>query len=418
MNLDQVKIPADMRYQLAGLQFIDLKSLGFDPAINQLIETLKAEIITTIEPPVRQAELVIQGVDPAAFGPEMQEQLLDFIAKLVKTPQSQLHIANLTAGSVHLFIDMPAQAAFELKALALNRDHRFKQFGIKALKLIGDRKYVNISLGILTTTATIGFLKLLWLNIPSFFPSIFGATAGKVIVIASAVAFTAAAGITLASAPPISQQVTLISMPFTETNQSPAYTIIAEIPQLTGSDDPRVQAFNQRLDEIVKQKVDEKRQEFLQSNASPAFGSELKVTYQLVSQIADIWSLKLDISYYTAGAAHPGYESITVNYALGEGRELALGDLFLPNSNYLEVIANYCIAELNQQLREEFFDAFGAEPKPENYSNWNITPEGLLITFEQNQVTASAAGDVTVMVPFSELRTVIDPQGPLGKVLQ
>src|SRR6185369_3074554 len=71
VNLDQVRIPTDMRYQLAGLQFIDLQALGFDPAIQQLIETLKAELKLTVEPPVRQAELVIQGVDPAAFGSEM-----------------------------------------------------------------------------------------------------------------------------------------------------------------------------------------------------------------------------------------------------------------------------------------------------------------------------------------------------------
>jgi hypothetical protein len=237
MNLDQVKIPADMRYQLAGLQFIDLIALGFDPAIHQLIETLKAEIKITIEPPVRQAELVIQGVDPAAFGPEMQQQLLDFLSKLVQTPQSQLHIVNVAVGSVHLFIDMPEQAAFELKALALNRDRRFKQFRIKALKVVGDRKYINIALGVLTTAATIGFLQYLWMSIPSLFPSILGATAGKVVVIASAIALTTAAvGTAIRPDTPISQHVRLISVDFNETNQSPPYTITAEIPQLTGSD--------------------------------------------------------------------------------------------------------------------------------------------------------------------------------------
>ena len=423
MNLDQVKIPADMRYQLAGLQFIDLTVLGFDPAIHQLIETLKAEIKITIESPVRQTELVIQGVDPAAFGPEMQQQLLDFLSKLVQTPQSQLHIVNVAVGSVHLFIDMPEQAAFELKALALNRDRRFKQFGVKALKLVGDRKYINIALGVLTTAATIGFLQYLWMSIPSLFPSILGATAGKVVVIASAIALTTAAvGTAIRPDTPISQQVTLISVPLNETNQSPPYTITAEIPQLTGSDDPRVQAFNQRLNELVQNKVDAYRQDFLQNEAPPGFGSDLKVKAELVSQIADIWSLKLNIEFYTAGAAHPGGEIITVNYDLGAGRELALGDLFLPNSNYLEVIANYCIADLRKQLGE-FFTEFteveeqGAQPMAENYDIWNVAPDGLLITFEEYQVACCRATP-EVIVPYSELKAVIDPQGPLGNFLQ
>jgi hypothetical protein len=418
MNLDQVKIPADMRYQLVGLQFIDLKALGFDGAIHQLIETLKAELKITAEPPVRQVELVIQGVDPAAFGPEMQQQLLDFIANLVKTPQSQLHIANVAAGSVHLFIDMPAQTAFELKTLALNRDHRFKQFGIKALKIIGDKKYINISLGIFTTTATIGLLKLLWLKIPALLPSVFGATSGKVILIVSAVALTTAVGTgLLTSAPPVSQQVTLISVPFEETNQSPAYTLTAQIPQLTGSDDPRVLVFNQRLQEVVEKEAVYK-QEVLHFDLLPDAESSLDVGYQLVSQRAEIWSFRFDISSYQAGAAHPASYSITVNYDLDQGRELALDELFLPNSNYLEVIADYCSAELRR--REINFDFFseGAAPTPENYRNWNIASDGLLITFDQYQVGIGAAGTPTVTVPYSELQPLINPQGPLGKIVQ
>ncbi|HLO32293.1 MAG TPA: TIR domain-containing protein [Anaerolineales bacterium] len=413
VNLDQVRIPADMRYQLAGLQFIDLQALGFDSAIHQLIETLKVELKLTVEPPVRQAEIVIQGVDPAAFGPEMQAQLLDFIAKLVKTPQSQLSIANITAGSLHLFIDMPAQAAYELKALALNRDRRFKQFGIKALKLIGDRKYVNIALGVLTATATIGFLQYLWLSMPALFPSLFGVTAGKVILIAAAVAITTTVVTAITPEVPISQQVTLISVPFNETTQNPAFTITAQVPQLTGSNDPRVQAFNQRLNEIVKKEADAFRQEFPNLTAE----SSLDMKYELVSRVADIWSFKFDVSFDTAGAAHPGYESMTVNYDLGQGQELALRDLFLSNSNYLEVIANYCIAELSKH--EQPFEASGAEPKPENYHNWNITPDGLLITFDPGQVAPYMGGHMpTVLVPYTELQTVVDPHGPLGKILQ
>jgi hypothetical protein len=217
----------------------------------------------------------------------------------------------------------------------------------------------------------------------------------------------------------ISQQVTLISQPFKETNQTPPFTIASQTPQLAGSDDPRVTAFNQRLSELVTKEVDTFRQSFLQ-NTAPIVnnGSSLDVTYTLLSQIADIWSLKLDFSFYSDGAAHPGLYSITVNYDLGQGRELTLADLFLPNSNYLEVISNYCIAELSKQ---PFFDvpfSEGAKPTLENYRNWNITPDGLLITFDEYQVAPYAAGPQKVRVPYHELQTVINPQGPLGQLNQ
>ena len=215
----------------------------------------------------------------------------------------------------------------------------------------------------------------------------------------------------------ISKQVTLISQPSSETNQTPPFTITSQTPQLTGSNDPRLQAFNQRLSELVTKEVDMFRQSFLQNTApTVSNGSSLDVTYTLLSQIGDLWSFKFDFSFYSDGAAHPGLYSVTLNYDLAQGKEWALADLFLPNSNYLEVIANDCIAELSMQ---PFFEApfsEGAQPTPENYRNWNITTEGLMITFDEYQVAPYAAGPQKVTVPYSELRAVIDPQGPLEQL--
>ena len=161
------------------------------------------------------------------------------------------------------------------------------------------------------------------------------------------------------------------------------------------------------------------RQSFLQ-NTAPTInnGSTLDVKYTLLSQIGDLWSFKFDFSFYADGAAHPGLNSMTLNYDLGQGKELALADLFLPNANYLEAISKYSIAELSEQ---PFFDSSssnGAQPTPENYRNWNITPNGLMITFDEYQVAPYAAGPQQVRVPYSELRDLINPQGPLVQVTQ
>jgi len=222
---------------------------------------------------------------------------------------------------------------------------------------------------------------------------------------------------TVVSAGSLSQQVMLVSQPFDETNQTPPFTITAQTPQLTGSDDPRLTAFNQHASELVTKEVDAFRQSFLQ-NTAPIVnnGSTLDVTYTLISQIDELWSLKFDFAFYSDGAAHPGLYSITLNYDLGQGKELALADLFLPKSNYLKVITDYCLAELSKQ---PFFDpsfASGAEPTVENYRNWNITPEGLMITFDEYQVAPYAAGPQKVIMPYGALQSILDPQGPLGSI--
>jgi len=217
--------------------------------------------------------------------------------------------------------------------------------------------------------------------------------------------------------PSISQQVTLVPQTLTETNQDPPYTINAQIPQLMGSDDSRVTAFNQLLKDLVTKEADTWHESFQQVTVV-SNGSSLDETYTLISQIRDLWSLKFDFKFYSDGAAHPGLYSITLNYDLGQGRELALGDLFLPNSGYLEAIANYCVTELSKQpgFDEPFSD--GVKPTPENYDNWNITPDGLLITFDMYQVAPGASGPIQVLVPYDQLQTVIDPQGPLAGIVK
>jgi len=196
--LQPVKLPADIRYQLAGLQLIDVQKLGFDVAVARLIEDLKEhikKIAAAAEQTVRQVELVIQGIDISAFGPEKQEQLLAFIANLANTDRSQVKLESVATGSVHAFVSVPAGAAFELKTLALNRDLRFKQLGITSLRLDGDKKFVHVSLGKPLLAATIGPLAALWLKVPALFSPVLGATAGKALTLLLATAVLAGAGI-------------------------------------------------------------------------------------------------------------------------------------------------------------------------------------------------------------------------------
>ncbi len=197
LQLEPVKIPPEIRYQLAGQQVIDVQMLGFEKAVAQLIETIK-EHLKTLQPAVeaaaRQVELVIQGISLKDLTADKQEQLLDFLAQLSNSDRSQLQLANLAPGSVHAFVDMPVKSAYELKTLALNRDKRFKQFGVVSLRLDGDARFVNTSLGILTQTATIGLLQTIWLRIPPLLRSTFGATVGKILTVLLIVLVLAGAG--------------------------------------------------------------------------------------------------------------------------------------------------------------------------------------------------------------------------------
>jgi len=212
-----------------------------------------------------------------------------------------------------------------------------------------------------------------------------------------------------------SKSLTLVSAPIEESGASPAYTITAQIPQLAGVNDPRVAQFNLTMNLLIQNEIDRFRADVLANQpVTPIVaGSALDIKYTLVSQRDSVWSFKFDGYVYYDGAAHPISYSITVNYDLLQGRELSFDDLFLSSTNYLQFISDYCKAEL--ATRDIAFETFqiGADPLPENYQRWNLSDDGLLITFDVYQVAAYAAGPQTVLIPYADLRPVSNLNGVL-----
>ncbi|HEX7542326.1 MAG TPA: RsiV family protein [Anaerolineales bacterium] len=218
--------------------------------------------------------------------------------------------------------------------------------------------------------------------------------------------------------PPVSQGLTLTFTTISETSVSPVYTLTAQVPVLTGSNDPRVVQFNQQMEVLVQQEVDSFKQSLAGASDPPiAMGSFFDLKYSLVSLWSDILSLKFDVDTYYDGAAHPGHYSRAFTFDLATGHQVNLDQLFLPGTNYLQVLSDYCKTELAE--RDIAFDASvsGADPLPENYINWNISADGLVITFDVYQVAAYAVGPQIVTIPYAALAGIIDPQGRLAGFL-
>ncbi len=215
------------------------------------------------------------------------------------------------------------------------------------------------------------------------------------------------------------QQVRLDSVPWVEQGQPFGYRITAQVPVLIGSQDPRVTAFNEEMSAIVNKAADDFKQSLGNLPATPdSTASTFDLRYNLLSPPGNILSLKFDIQTYFTGAAHPGTTSRTVTFDLEQGRDILLGDLFVPDADFLTPIAKYCIDQLN--TRDIGFQGFelGATADSGNYRSWNVTPDGLMITFDEYQVAPYAAGPQTVVIPYEELAQLIRPDGPLATYLQ
>jgi Protein of unknown function (DUF3298) len=210
----------------------------------------------------------------------------------------------------------------------------------------------------------------------------------------------------------------LTSKVSTDESSDPKLSIEIAQPVLTGPTDPRIDHFNKAVEDLVSKAVSSFKKDLADLGRPkgtiepPLPGSFIGVSYTVFLATADLISIRFDINFYATGAAHPGLYSEVINYDLQGDRVLALADLFKPNSNYLQVLSTYS-ADVLKKADRLFFPE-GVEPKEENFKSWNITPEGLLITFDQYQVAPGAAGPQYVTAPYSALKAVVNPNGPIA----
>lgn len=227
-----------------------------------------------------------------------------------------------------------------------------------------------------------------------------------------------------------SSGVEVVARRINENSKKPKYEIDAEYPQLTGSGSPNYEKFNQTIRNLVTKKVSTFKADMASDAADPELelpadsaGSDLHVAYNIELARDDLISVMLEVGSYSAGAAHPNSHSEVINFDLKNGKLLSLADVFQPGSKFLQSLSAYCVADLRKQgkvggedsmLDDEWIQR-GAGPDAENYGSWTIGKKGLGIIFDAYQVGPYAAGPQHVFVPYSALKDMIKPDGPLGQ---
>lgn len=105
-----------------------------------------------------------------------------------------------------------------------------------------------------------------------------------------------------------------------------------------------------------------------------------------------------------AGQMHPINYYETINYDLEKGRPLTAADVF--RRGYLKIFSAHS-REYLKTTYEIFDDQWlneGTAARRDNFENWNLVPDGVLISFEDYQVSAHNFGQPELIVPYSRLR--------------
>jgi hypothetical protein len=130
-----------------------------------------------------------------------------------------------------------------------------------------------------------------------------------------------------------------------------------------------------------------------------------------------------------------------LNFDLKSGRALELADLFKPGTPHLQALSANSIADLKRQDEEEHRREvarvtgegkpagyagtrtpdstfqIGAGPEADNYRAWNLTADGVVAAFASCQVSACAAGEKEVLVPYSALQEILSERGPASRLV-
>ncbi len=224
-----------------------------------------------------------------------------------------------------------------------------------------------------------------------------------------------------------SSDVDVVARSVKENNKKLMYDIDAQYPQLTGGNNPNLEKFNQLARMVVMKSVagfkkDMAPEEGEGPRPEGSMGSDLGIGYTILLARDDLVSVQFDIGSYYQGAAHPNSHTETLNYDLKNGKQLKLADLFNPGSKYLQTLSTYCITDLKKQFKEKNAELLedqlkeGAAPTAKNYESWTITRRGLGINFDSYQIAPYAAGPQFVLVPYSALKDLIKPDGPIAQL--
>jgi Protein of unknown function (DUF3298)/Deacetylase PdaC len=213
-----------------------------------------------------------------------------------------------------------------------------------------------------------------------------------------------------------------------EVNKEKHYSVNGEYPQISG--DPRFDKFNREARNLIMKDMAAFKTAETSSEEEPTADlpeetqtSTLDIAYDIRYATDDLISVEFGEGQYSRGAAHPNSATAVLNFDVRNGKKLSLADLFSPNSKYLDVISGYCIKALqdkakkdNEEMSTSDLIKSGASARPDNYRAVAITKKGLWVTFDPYQVAPYAAGPQYVLVPYSALKDIIKPNGPIGNL--
>ncbi len=225
-----------------------------------------------------------------------------------------------------------------------------------------------------------------------------------------------------------SQKINYETKSYKDSSTVKRYHVSVNYPKVVGFKDTHIQ---DKINSIIQTEIKKVSDDFIKEMEDwdltdiPAdFGSEFDCNYSVSYSQDNIFSFAFDIYTYFAGAAHPYSYSYCMNLDLERVKVMDFALMFRDENTGLKKLSDYCFKELKKRndtediCTDDEWLKEGTKPDPENYRSISIELDGLLVIFNAYQVACYAAGPQTVLIPYSELKGILNPNGPLSSFIK
>jgi hypothetical protein len=197
------------------------------------------------------------------------------------------------------------------------------------------------------------------------------------------------------------------------TAQCGAWKVSFKKPVVSGVSGAEV--INSAVAAKVKEYVDQFKAQILLGGGNGPCTLDGHFTVALRSQ--SILSLSFTMAEYLGGASSASLAG-SLTFGVADGAQIALADLFESESAGAAVLSTQSrdrLQALFGSTADVGWISSGTTPYVSNFAtSWVMGAGGLQITFPQLQVASAVAGTPTIVIPWSSLKSSLNPNGPAG----
>jgi len=157
------------------------------------------------------------------------------------------------------------------------------------------------------------------------------------------------------------------------------------------------------------------------------FSEWLSIDYDIVELSEEVISIFISYSTYSFGAAHPISATIGFNYLVEDCSKFEIQKLFdTSNTEYEDLISQEMLNQLCANATNDECEIFlnFTDPFPtltellDCCSTFAISEFGLFVQFWEYEVSGYAQGSELILLPWYDLVSVLDKNGPYSGVLR